>query len=140
MKPVAQALNILQGETNHSNAYMGYLAPTITILRDKLSKKLDIPVTKPLVQELLNGIDKRFDSILNDKKIAAAAILHPKFKESWSSDCDVIERGISFINEKLEGSVEPVVDEPGQSSSEDQDEADFFQAKNRRSQSFKVIS
>ncbi|CAB4039898.1 zinc finger BED domain-containing 1-like, partial [Paramuricea clavata] len=92
MKPVAQALNILQGETNHSNAYMGYLAPTITILRDKLSKKLDIPVTKPLVQELLNGIDKRFDSILKDKKIIAAAILYPKFKESWSTDCDVIER------------------------------------------------
>ena len=57
MKPVAQALNILQGETNHSNAYMGYLAPTVTILRDKLSKKLDIPATKPLVQVLLDGID-----------------------------------------------------------------------------------
>jgi hypothetical protein len=81
MKPVAQALNILQGETNHSNAYMGYLA-TITMLRDKLSKKLDIPVTKPLVQELLNAIDKRFDSILNDKKIIAAAFFTPNLKKA----------------------------------------------------------
>jgi hypothetical protein len=96
MKPIAQAINILQGETNHSNAYMGYLAPTITVLRDKLSKKLDIPAMKPLVQALLNGIDKQFDSMLNDKKIIAAAILHPKFKESWATDSDVIERGNKY--------------------------------------------
>ena len=93
MKPVAQALNILQGETNHSNAYMGYLAPTITILRDKLSKKLDIPAMKPLVQALLNGINRRIETILDDRKIIAAAILHPKFKEDWTMDNDVIEKG-----------------------------------------------
>ena len=93
MKPVAQALNILQGETNHSNAFMGYLAPTISILKDKLSKKLDIPAMKPLVQALLNGINNRFEAMLNDEKIIAAAILHPKFKESWTTDRDVIEKG-----------------------------------------------
>ena len=39
MKHMAQALNILQGECNHSNAYMGYLAPTIALLKEKLHKK-----------------------------------------------------------------------------------------------------
>lgn len=97
MKPVAQALNVLQGETNHSNAYMGYLAPTITILRDKLSKKLDIPAMKPLCQALLNGIDTRFELILKDEKVIAAAILHPKFKDDWTTDNDVIEKGTASL-------------------------------------------
>ena len=39
MRPMAQALNILQGEYNHSNAYMGYLEPTIASLKEKLHKK-----------------------------------------------------------------------------------------------------
>ena len=93
MKPVAQALDILQGETNDLNAFMGYLAPTISILKDKLSKKLDIPAMKPLMEELLNGIDDRFGSILNDERIIAAAIVHPKFKDSWTSERDIIEKG-----------------------------------------------
>ena len=97
MKPVGQALNVLQGETNHSNAYMGYLAPTVTILRDKLSKKLDIPATKPLVQALLNGIDTWFEMILKDKKVIAAAMLHPKFKDDRTTDNDVIEKGTTVL-------------------------------------------
>ena len=97
MKPVAQALNMLQGETNHSNAYMGYLAPTVTILRGKLSNKLDIPAMKPLVQALLNGIDTRFEIIMKDEKIIAAAMLHPKFKDDWTTDNDVIEKGTTVL-------------------------------------------
>ena len=97
MKPVAQALNVLQGETNRSNAYMGYLASTVTILRDKFSKKLDIPAMKPLVQALLNGIDTRFEMILKDEKVVAAAMLHPKLKDDWTTDNDVIEKGTTVL-------------------------------------------
>ena len=78
MKPMAQALNILQGECNHSNAYMGYLAPTIALLKEKLHKKNGIATVKPLVTALLDGIDKRFDYLFDDEKIIAAALLHPK--------------------------------------------------------------
>ena len=53
MKPMAQALNILQGECNHSNAYMGYLAPIIALLKEKLYKKNAISTVKPLVKALL---------------------------------------------------------------------------------------
>ena len=78
MKPVAQALNILPGKTNHSNAFKGYLAPTICILRDKLSKTLDIPTMKLLVQALLNCVNNGFTSPLNDEKNITASVLHSK--------------------------------------------------------------
>ena len=81
-----------QEETNHSNAVMGYLAPTITILKAKPSKKLDIPAMIPLVQALLNGIINQFQANLNDEKIIVSSILHPKFKETWTSDRNAIEK------------------------------------------------
>jgi hypothetical protein len=94
MKPMAQALNILQGECNHSNAYMGYLAPTIALLKEKLQKKNGIATVKPLVTALLDGIDKRFDYLFDDEKIIAAALLHPKFKDNWTNDEDMLKKGI----------------------------------------------
>ena len=69
MKPIAQALNIQHAETNHSNAYMGYLAPTISILREKLSKKLFITGVKHLVQPLLDGINKRLDRSWKTRRV-----------------------------------------------------------------------
>ena len=94
MKPMAQALNILQGECNHSNAYMGYLAPTIALLKEKLHKKNGIATVKPLVTALLDGIDKRFDYLFDDEKIIAAALLHPKFKDNWTNDEDMLKKGM----------------------------------------------
>ena len=75
---------------------MGYLAPTISILKDKLSTKLDIPAMKPLI-ELLSGIDDRFGSILNDERIIAAAVVHPKFKDNWTSERDIIEESTYWL-------------------------------------------
>jgi hypothetical protein len=98
MKPVAQSLNILQGENNHSNAYMGYLAPTISLLKEKLlQRRSSTTGLEPLVDALLSGIDKRFGSILGDEKIIAAAILHPKFKDQWTEDKDLLQKGNSLI-------------------------------------------
>ena len=54
-KPVAQALN------DHSNAYIGYLAPTIFMVKEKLLKKSSIPSVKPVVNALLSGLHKRFN-------------------------------------------------------------------------------
>ena len=46
-----QALNILQSE---QKMYMGYLLPTITILREKLvSKEASATITKPLITSLI---------------------------------------------------------------------------------------
>ena len=58
MKPVAQAVNILQAE---KNMFLGYLLLTIAMLRDKLiAKRTAVTVCKPLVSALIDGIDKRF--------------------------------------------------------------------------------
>ena len=98
MKPVAQALNILQGENNDTNGYIGYLAPTISLLKEKLAKKRSVPNCEPLVNALLSGIGKRFQSIFHDEKIIAAAILHPKFKDQWTEDDNILDRGIDVIS------------------------------------------
>lgn len=77
MKPIAQALNILQSETK---MFVGYLLPTLTILREKLeAKRASATICMPLVSALLNGIDERFADILIDPEAVAAAIIHPKF-------------------------------------------------------------
>ena len=93
LKPIAQALNILQGKYNHSNAYMGYLVPTIALLKQKLHKKIGIATVKPLVTALLDGIDKRFDYLFDDEKIIAAALLPPNFKDNWTNDQNVLKKG-----------------------------------------------
>jgi len=58
-RPVAEALDILQGEKNIG---LGFLLPTISILKSKLEKLKDSPsITSctPLLQGILDGINKR---------------------------------------------------------------------------------
>ena len=99
MKPVAQALNILEGE-NQSNAYMGYLAPTISLLKKKLHKKnVTIPSLKPLFNALRAGLDKRFSYVFDDEKIITA-IVHPKFKNTWTNDQNVLVAENMLLTEK----------------------------------------
>ena len=64
MQPIADALDILQGEKNVS---MGYLLPTITVLKNELEAMINdqsITECKPLVRGLLAGIDNRYISNL----------------------------------------------------------------------------
>ena len=57
MKPMAAALNILQSETN---AYMGWLLPTIYILEEKLvNMESSAKVCLPLLHCLQHGLKKR---------------------------------------------------------------------------------
>jgi hypothetical protein len=82
--------------------YMGYLLPTISILREKLvAKKASVILTIPLLVSLIEGIDNRFASIWEDVDAIAAAIIHPKFKTSWTSDQNVTEKGIKHIKQLL---------------------------------------
>ena len=99
MKPVAQALDILQSE---SKMYMAYLLPTITILREKLEcRRASSGTCTPLVTALLDGIDRRFGDVFNDKDTIAAAILRPKFRDNWTDDRAVIDSGLSHIRHLL---------------------------------------
>lgn len=91
MSPVAKALDVLQGETN---VQMGWLVPTITILKTKLQHlHISSKFCRPLINALLAGLEKRFGQMLKDPELIAAAILVPKFKTCWTSDEQIIKLG-----------------------------------------------
>ena len=83
---------------------MGFLTPTISILKKKLhQKKSSTPGLEPLADALLSGIEKRFKSMLADEKIIAAAILRPKFKNQWTEDNDLLQKGSVIENSCFAG-------------------------------------
>ncbi len=88
MKPLEQAMKLLEGETD---CYLGNLIPTIVTLEKKLQQNHDVQM-KPLVDALLAGLKKRFGAIMNDKDYIIATILHPKFKMNYFS----VEQRLEF--------------------------------------------
>jgi hypothetical protein len=85
LRPIAEALDVLQADKNIS---IGYLLPTLTILKTKF-RKIDERHPKhcqPMLREILKGIEKRFGSYFNDRELKLAAILHPRFKLHWLPD------------------------------------------------------
>lgn len=102
MKPVTQSLNILQSE---GKMYMGFLLPTISILREKLTElQATATVCLPLVHAVLAGIDRRFAEIFQDREAIAAAILHPQFRSTWTDDNAMIDLGMRHIRFLLQHS------------------------------------
>jgi len=57
-----------------------------------------------LISVLINGIDRRFDAVFDDKEATAAAILHPKFRTTWTDSERLIETGITHIRNLLAAS------------------------------------
>ena len=74
MEPVAQALDALQGDRNAS---LGFVLPTLKLLRTKLNAVL-LSQAKPLHAALLAGSNKRFGHLFNDTEFLLAAVSHPK--------------------------------------------------------------
>lgn len=56
MKPLADALDILQGE---KNMYLGYLLPTISALKRKLTSLRGLEYCEPLKAAVIAGLEKR---------------------------------------------------------------------------------
>lgn len=93
MRPLAAALNILQGE---KSTCLGYLVPTIVQLKSDLRELLDesskptategLSACRPLIQVLIQAISKRLDDRLKEKESILAAVLLPMFKLDWVSD------------------------------------------------------
>lgn len=91
MKPLVKALNILQSE---SNTCMGWLLPVIHQLQSKFTGlEKSSKTCLPLIIALQNGLQKRFGQMMDDPELAAAAVLLPKFKTTWTDRADVIEAG-----------------------------------------------
>ncbi|XP_058629915.1 uncharacterized protein LOC131539375 [Onychostoma macrolepis] len=120
MKPVAMALNLLQGE---SSVHMGFLLPTLYQLQDKL-KKLEstCKVCQPLLKALHGGILKRFGEFMKEPELIAAAILLPKFRTAWTTDQSILTTGLDYIKDQLEINLE----NDALCYSSPSDEEDFF--------------
>ncbi|EZA53798.1 hypothetical protein X777_06862, partial [Ooceraea biroi] len=82
MKPVAQALDILQSETG---MYMGYLLPVLKTVKEKLEtlNKSGFTHCQSLIAAVQQGLDKRFSTLFEKKELIIASCLHPKFKLNW---------------------------------------------------------
>nr|XP_021331251.1 uncharacterized protein LOC103910645 [Danio rerio] len=130
MKPVVKALNILQAK---NNTHMGWLLPVIFQLQINLCRmETSSKMCLPLIRAVQDGIQKRFGGMIQDPELIAAAILLPKFKNTWTEKTDVIEAGLVYIRKHLDQMAEVAVEQDGQHSS---DEEDFFSSmKFRRSQ------
>jgi len=84
---------------------MGFLLPTISILREKLTNLQATASTYILlVNAVLAGIDRRFMEIFRDREAIAAAILHPQFRTSWTDDHTIIDLGMRHIPFLLQNS------------------------------------
>ncbi|XP_061578792.1 uncharacterized protein LOC133444918 [Cololabis saira] len=120
MSPVAKALDVLQGETS---VQMGWLVPTITLLRTKLQHlQVSSKFCEPLIAALVSGLEKRFGEMLADPELIAAAILVTKFKTCWTSDENILKLGLDYIRSHLDCQAENPVSEGSHSSEEE----DFF--------------
>ncbi|KZS09562.1 Uncharacterized protein APZ42_026183 [Daphnia magna] len=108
MKSVVEALEILQGD---KNVGLGYLLPTITVLKSNLSLLQDdssIFHCQPLISGILDAIDSNSiispptdptDSItcLTIKKLWLVAISNPMYKTSWLEDDADVRKALSLI-------------------------------------------
>ena len=78
MQYFAWALDILQGD---EHMFLGYLLPTIHVLKGKLLEvKTILKLCRPLADGLVAGLDKRFGHLLHEERYVLASVCHPKFK------------------------------------------------------------
>lgn len=110
MRPVADALDMLQADKHMT---IGYLLPTLYVLKQKLKKMEDkgnLKHCEPLVKCLISSINKRFAEDFFDRDLRIAAISHPSFKLSWVPDDEketlenIFRDAVSDLKESLDRS------------------------------------
>lgn len=94
LKPLALALDILQGE---HNTHFGYIIPTIGSMYFKLKTLKDdkLKYLQPVLDGIIKSTFVRFEEYLtlntdNQKTVSAAlaSVCHPKFKLRWVNLCE----------------------------------------------------
>ncbi|XP_024869181.1 uncharacterized protein LOC112452944, partial [Temnothorax curvispinosus] len=87
--PVAEALDILQGE---NNVYYGIVLPCLFALRKKLQvlQNKELKYCRPLSDALLESVERRFKdffdmSAVSAQNAAIATLSYPRFRNRWLS-------------------------------------------------------
>lgn len=80
MKPLAVAMDFLQGETE---CFVGQVIPTVMGVQAKLSSMVIDSTMKPLADALLAGLQNRFRAIFADDQYHLASMLIPEFKLNY---------------------------------------------------------
>lgn len=129
-KPLAEAIDILQGE---SYCFYGYLLPTLVSLRrkiDNLLSKNTITICQPLLEAIKNSLESRFENFFQveeaGKLAVIAAVTHPKFKTRWLTCLDkAIQQKVRDLVLKV-ASEEKARDQDPELEAERMDEDDYF--------------
>ena len=89
LRPLAAAIEILQGE---NNCYLGYLLPTLLIMKKSLRALINESFVhaQPLASAVILGLQQRFGILFEMGDAAREHILvsitHPYFKMYWVPD------------------------------------------------------
>nr|XP_033803666.1 uncharacterized protein LOC117362041 isoform X2 [Geotrypetes seraphini] len=99
MKPVANALDILQGE---KNCYIGFLLPTIVSLKYRLqSIRHDLKLANPLADAILKGIETHFASSFESEELILAAVSLPQFRLRWCMEEHIKEKARNLLKNHM---------------------------------------
>ncbi|KAE9536961.1 hypothetical protein AGLY_006768 [Aphis glycines] len=98
LKPLSNSLDKLQGE---KNSYLGYVAPTLIVLRKLLIQSSNVKYCKPLASALISSLEKRFNYIydLNENSVSESA--------SDNADSDSSDEFYSNLSGNLTTSFHP---------------------------------
>ena len=118
MKPIAQALNILQGDVG-----AGWVIPSIRILRQKLVQVHVCDATQ-LVTFLLEQLPVRFQRWEAVTDFLMASVCYPKFKMDWTTEEEKL-----WLLQRLRREVESPPECQGDESCSDSSSNDFFRKK-----------
>ncbi|KAE9522359.1 hypothetical protein AGLY_017237 [Aphis glycines] len=85
VEPLATSLDKLQGE---DSCFLGFVAPTILSLMNKLMNTSHLVYCQPLCSAISKGLEKRFKAVLDlnlpeSKPYILASVSHPKFRLNW---------------------------------------------------------
>lgn len=125
MKPIATALDLLQGD---KNASLGYLLPSIYTIKKRLKDAMFNTVPGENMQAtVLAAIEARFEKQMKlngpNKPLFIAAVSHPLFKLDWVPEYDRETVRTWFFEAVQRLSPESIVE---QNDSENQFDSDFF--------------
>lgn len=124
MKPVATALDILQGE---KNCYLGILLPTLISLRNKVNQVKDqVRYATPLMKAVLDGIESRFGPWFDDENLMLATVTLPQFRLRWCTNDECKERARNLLKRQMKHIWTSAINEPTTTAQSTDTDEEFF--------------